>query len=404
MAEAMGFGRSEELAGAVAAGPDDPATFHRLGLDHARGVRIGALLELADQVGPKFGGSLVFFHNVAKDLVLGKEWEAIERLAAEVPEQRLEQAIALYYAGCALIAAGDRKGALALFQRFKSAVLRRHKEYPLASDQNFNLIFRQGSLVETPEFTRLLVQKPIAKAPPSPVFVETPSAEGAPFVLAICLDARYFTRFAPEVCRGYEALRTREPLHFHVIQADDASLALFTELKARHPALKLGLSREPAGPWSHPVYYSCVRFLVMEELIACYDRPMLAMDADIVPKLAPGTFVGTARDADFACFATGRIEPASAYQASVMYFSTSARAREFLSLLRRFVLAKMDLPPVLSWMLDQAAIYSVMAVLAEDSPDFTFRNLGEGLGQSIFDIQHELSTTEEKSRIMNRLD
>jgi hypothetical protein len=404
MAGPMGFGRSEELAGVAAAGPDDAITFHRLGLDHVRALRVGALLDLADQVGPKFGSSLVFFHNVAKDLVLGKEWDSIARLAADVPEQRLEQAIALYYAGCARIALGDHKGSLDYFQRFKSVVLRRHKDYPLATDANFNLIFRQGSLVETPQFTRLLVQKPIAKVPPSPVFMETPAAHGASFVLAICLDARYFARFASDLCRGYEALGLREPLHFHVIQADDASFALFADLKARHPALTLGLSREPAGPWSHPVYYSCVRFLVMEELIVRYDRPVLAMDADIVPKLKPDVFVGQAKGADFACFATGRIEPASAYQASVMYFSTSARTREFVSLLRNFVLAKMDLPPVLSWMLDQAALYSVMAMLAEDRPDFTFRNLGEALGQSIFDIQQELSTAEEKSRIMNRLD
>jgi len=120
-----------------------------------------------------------------------------------------------------------------------------------------------------------------------------------------------------------------------------------------------------------------------------------------VPTVPPSLFVDSAGDADFACFDTGRNEPASVYQASVMYFPKRLGTAAFLSMLQRFVSSKLDTPPFMSWMLDQAAMYSVLTLLARNQPSFRFVDFGKALGKGLGDVTRQLSTEAEKNAIMN---
>ena len=70
-------------------------------------------------------------------------------------------------------------------------------------------------------------------------------------------------------------------------------------------------------------------------------------------------------------------------------------------MLHRFVVSKLDRPLFLTWMLDQAAMYSVLTLLAKTRPSFRFTDLGKATGHAYVDVTRQLSTEAEKNAIMN---
>ena len=391
----------EELARALRDAPEVPMNWHRYGSALAEAGNIEELLALTDRAAPKFGSGVRFIQNIALHFVALGRWEVVRKLSMQMPKHRLESAVAVYYQGCEKVDAGDHEAALEFFEEFKRLVIPNHGSYPIKTDKNFNVIFRQGTLVEGLEKTGRILAHPVDKTPPELTVTEQAATNDSTFVIAISVDARYFRRFAPVLCQGYADLGVREPLHFHVVAPEPDSFNLFDKLKSDHAGLNLGLSFEPPGPWRHPVYYTCARFFAIGSLLPGYGLPVLAVDADILPSISPGVFVESAGDADFACFDTGRNEPASVYQASVMYFPNRSETVDFISMLQRFVSSKLDEPPFLAWMLDQAAMYSVLALFAKTRPCFQFTDLGKALGKGLGDFTRQLSTEAEKNAIMN---
>ncbi|MCR6633238.1 MAG: hypothetical protein NVV74_26125 [Magnetospirillum sp.] len=373
--------------------------WHRLGLAYALNDRTNDLLSLADEAANHFGGALVFVHNVAKDLCCRREWSAIRYLAETIPATRREHAVALYYAGCEHVVAGDHATALTWFHRFKQVVLSDFRSFPL-DEPAFNLIFRQGVLVDDVKMTRLL-NATVVPARKAVTFVGPVPDGPSPFVAAHVVDPRYFRRFAGELCAGHRAAGLSAPLHFHVAAADDGIAGEMETLRAAYPDLALGFGWEAPGQWNHPVYYTCARFFVLEQLLDRYGRPVMTLDADILPGISLPRIFDAARGADFACFETGRDEPASVYQASIMVFADGGRSRAFIADLSRFCVAKLGMPPALSWMLDQAALYSVLTQRAADQPDFRFVALDKALAVSLDDAIRELATAEEKLAIIS---
>jgi hypothetical protein len=378
---------------------NSPMAWHRLGLAFALSGRTVELLNLADQANGLFGDSLIFMHNVVKDLALRNSWATILTLAAEIPAKRREHSVALYYAGCADVQAGRNDQALVWFDRFKQSVLPRHADFPLASNEDFNLIFRQGILVESPQVVREIMRSPFPIIS-GLTFVGDDLRGPFPFVVSHIADTLYFLRFVDELCSGHQAAQLPVPLHFHVIAPNDEALAVMKSLPRRFPGLHLAFSHEPLGAWNHPVYYTIARFMIMNRLLERYHCPVMAIDADILPLLPVSRIFEAAANYDFACFQTGRHEPASVYQASIMIFGVGALTRSFLADLTRFCALKLDLPPVLSWMLDQAALYSVLTQRMEDLSDFRFCSLDRVFKATLQEITRQLSTDEEKLKIM----
>jgi hypothetical protein len=180
-------------------------------------------------------------------------------------------------------------------------------------------------------------------------------------------------------------------------------LTLFDQLVSRHPNIRFGLSIEPEPLQRHKVYYACDRFLVLPWLLDLYDRPLVMLDADALAlRDLSAVYRQLAEDApevDFACFDTGRTEPASIYQATMMYFSGSRNCRDFVGLVQRFIWNKLERPPEILWMLDQAALLSVILYKAEDGSGFTFRPLNEVTGAGMPDFVDSAGTEEEKREI-----
>lgn len=380
--------------------PDSPMAWHRLGCALAVSGQAGELLALADRAASRFGDSLIFFHNVVKDLATREYWDAVRSLTEAVPSARREHAIALYYSGCAQVVAGRHVEALKWFDRFKQSVLPRHRDFPLVDNLDFNLIFRQGMLIDSPEIVRQVRLQPPAVRPEIH-FVGEPPSVSSPFVVAHVLDHYYFRRFAEELCAGHQAAGLAAPLHFHEVASQDPPLARLESLRRKFPALMIGFSHEAPGPWNHPVYYTCARFMVADKVMDYYGRPVMTVDADILPECPLDAIFAAAAGADFACFETGRNEPASVYQASIMWFGDTPRGRAFLSDLTSFCVAKLNLPPALSWMLDQAGLYSVLTQRGVDEPHFRFCALDKAMGLSLGQATRQLSSEGEKRAIMN---
>ncbi len=109
-------------------------------------------------------------------------------------------------------------------------------------------------------------------------------------------------------------------------------------------------------------------------------------------------FVSKAQGVYFACYRIPHTEPGPVYQACIMVFPNTDKTRDFARKLSRFILAKLDLPSMLSWVLDQAALFSVLAMLSETNPDFIFADIVDGKVEKLL---NDLAPDNEKNTIMN---
>jgi len=380
----------------------DLVTCRDFGVCLSLGGRWGALLYLLDNVNP----SVLFLHQVCLKLMLRGDYPTLAEMHRALPEERLDHAIAVYFAGVACIAEGRYRDSLAFFHRFKRRVVTQIQDYRhLLHDRNFNLVFRQGTLVEPPEYVAALASGvlPVTCFGPAVALRETAETGPGRALLGSCMNDLYFQRFGESLAATLSEHCAEAALHLHIMGDESCCRSLYEQLRARHGNIHFGLSVEPEPLRRHKIYYACNRFLVLPRLLDLYDRPMLLLDADalalqdlsaVYRRLAEG-----APEVDFACFDTGRAEPASIYQASMMYFSGSARCRDFIGHLERFVWSKLDQPAEILWMLDQAALLSVLLHKAEDGSGFAFRTLNEVTGAGMPDFIDSAGTEEEKRLI-----
>lgn len=364
--------------------------------------RTTELIELVAAPDAAVLGRLAFLQTVLLELVGRKAWDAVAAIAAAFAGTPQLRAVAIYYVGCAKLAQRDFDGAWACFEEFKAIVVPRHRELPLTTSQDFNLIFRQACLIEPPASVAAIA----ANAPTPPVPAMMPVGEWrmgttGPVFLCCC-DSRYFQRFAAGLFRSLAAQRPDAVMHFHIAAPQDDDLALARALAREHPALALNLTLEQPPLFAQPVYYTCNRFLVVPALLRRYGRPVVTLDADSVLLDPLDTVIDAARGYDFACFETGRIEPASVFQATIMSFAASDGALRLLDLLGRLVLAKLSWPPVLSWMLDQAALYSAIRFVEKTAPAIAIGDLAALTGKTMRDFIGAVGTMDEKQALMNR--
>jgi hypothetical protein len=347
-------------------------------------------------------GQLAFLHVVLIELVGRKAWDTVTGIAAAFAAVAHLRAIAIYYAGCAAIARHDHDAAWACFEEFKAIVLPRHREFPLVSSGDFNLVFRQACLIEPPDrVDEIATALRSATAPAVSLVGEWRTGSEGPVFLCCC-DGRYFRRFAAELCQSLATVRPGATMHFHIAAPEDADLELARSLAARHVTLTLNITLETTPLFPHPVYYTCNRFLVAPMLLQRYGQPLLVLDADSVVLDDLHMIDGAVREMDFACFNTGRIEPASVFQATIMYFAASPGAMRLLDILGRLVLAKLAMPPALSWMLDQAALYSAIRYVEKHAPEITIGDLTAATGREMRSFIGAVGTMAEKGELMNR--
>jgi hypothetical protein len=345
---------------AVNADPADDEAWRGAALALALQGRLGDVVGLADYRERRRGDGFLFCHEALGVLLTYRLRAHVTALDAALPDASVYKPSTLYQAGCADLLDGDEDAAFGRFARFKTAVAGR-TDLPIGSDSHFNIAYRQGTLIEDAGFVAALVEPDaIARRLPPRVDEGEPRLGSRPYVLAAACDSRYFERFAPGFVASAARTMPGASLHFHVMEADAASRALFADLAAGAPDLALNLSTEAASPFKSGAYYASARFLIGPDLLRRYGRPLVLLDADVEFEQALDPLVAAAAGSDFACFRHDGAGPCSRYPAVLSVTQPRQGGAMFLERIRLFVLAKLEIEWPFNWMLDQAALGSVI--------------------------------------------
>jgi hypothetical protein len=322
--------------------------------------KLGDVIGLADYRQRVRGDGFLFFHGMAGMLVGYRLYDHVRALGRLVPEGSAYYLPACYAAACAALLQGDEDAAFAGFASFKRVAAPLAAQLPIGADSPFNVAWRQAMLIEDRAYVDGLGDLAAIRARlPAPEFAEIRSGTAGVTVAAAC-DGRYFALFAPGFVAGAAAHLAGMTVHLHVVAPDAATPALFADLAATAPAVALNLSTEAAGPYCSGAYYASSRFLVAPALRARYGGRLMLTDID-VEFLAPlDDLLAATSGQDFAGFRHDGPGPCSRWPAVLTVWDDSAAALDLLDRVGRFVLSKLDVEWPFNWMLDQAALGSVL--------------------------------------------
>ena len=367
-----------------------------LGLE--RGDEVNAVLAHAQAVA---GRAAVLLNGALRTLLESGDYAGLEFAERVIPERTIGWIVALYYRGCGDIARGDHAAGLRRFTAFRRAVPAFAPVIDFMDGGSFNVMFRQGVTVGDAETVtrRLATPVPEGAWPPPPVPLRRADGVAASDVVFFaCCNRPYFDHLAGKFLAALAALPVPRAVHLHVADPGDGIEARFAELTAGL-GLPTGLSVEPPSRYRTSTYFACNRFYVAPALLDIYRRPMVSLDIDIAPTPAIDRVLAGVAEVDFACFNTGRREPASVYQASVMVFRDTPAGRDFLDALGRYCLPRLDEPDSFNWMLDQAALISVKSWFEGGGRPLRFGELDRSSGLVLADLCLPLCGDDDKQAL-----
>lgn len=346
---------------AVNATPADDEAWRGLALALALQGRLGDLVGLADYRERRRGDGFLFCHEALGVLLTYRLYGHLKALDDGLPESSVYKPSSLYQAACVDLLEGAEEAGFARLGRFKQLVAERAGALPIGADSHFNIAYRQGTLIEDAGFVADLVEPAaLVRRLPETVLENDAGSGTRPYVLATACDRNYFERFAPGFVAGAAEHMPGAALHFHVMEADAASRALFQHLAAEAPGLALNLSIEAASPFKSGAYYASARFLEGPALLRHYGRPLVLLDTDVEFLQPLDPLVAATEGLDFACFRHDGAGPCSRYPAVLSVTRPGAGGIALLDRIRLFVLAKLEIEWPFNWMLDQAALGSVI--------------------------------------------
>jgi len=383
-------------------------SWHGLALTYAANGQTSLFIKTIDEACLKFSGDLTFALNVYLGLILWPYgYEAVEALARNLPDNHPAQVLATYYAGCAALVRNDIDEAFDQFMVFRNALTAQKDMFPVTTDENMNIMFRQALLIERPEIVR---QIEFAGEDSFPVYAPDLRFDGQPHhpqhpetpIIISCCNGVYFQQFATTFVNSIVEHCPHAIVHIHVAEPDADTLMIIDRIRACHPTLRLNHSIETGTPYSGSVYFAANRFLLAERFLDFYQSAITIFDIDGELNQDPAPLLGSITPSDIACFSSGRFEPASVYPAAFVYLAHSPPAIRFTKLLRRFILMKLDLPVGISWMLDQAALFSVIHFLTAAAPELCFTDIKKTKGLTLTDYFTPYENPEVKLELMRR--
>jgi hypothetical protein len=357
---------------------------------------LGNILSLNEQSGtPPTRTLYLILHNCIED-GLYRQLIAMEKA---VPAGNPLFPIILYYASCAQLMLGQDDEALAGFERFRLAVPTFFNSMPLLADNSFNVMFRQATLVLPVQSTAARLAEG-AVMPPAQADIELvrpQASDGVSPCIICCADARYVHHFLPRWLGALAGFR--HAVHVHIINPDTEILPLVDRLGS-----ELGIARRLSASISTDrlhtaTSYACARFEIVPFLLRELGRPVLALDIDVAATASLDALASSPFTGDFGCFETGRRAPASIHQASVMWFAQSAETFTFVADLAAFCRPKLNQVVPANWMLDQAALFSVIRLYRRTHPDFDYQALDRVTGSPMADFVSGLASEAEKQAI-----
>jgi hypothetical protein len=362
--------------------------------------RYGELMTAIQLAGTRGYLPPLLFSRVLDHCLRTDRLEIIDELAPMIPEDSPLHPLGVYFAGCTRVVRRDPAAALAIFTHFRSIVSRYMQAVPFATDKDLNTHYRQAILLAAPDEidTRLAAEMPPAVAD----FRLIQTASPARHLIASVANGAYIERFARDLMAS---VAPEDALHLHAVDPTPETLALLEDLGQRAGTGRFGcsISRDPSHGSS--TAYACARYFVGPALLEIYRRKIIVVDIDVRLRERVGTLDLTAPDFDFACFRTTRREPSSLYSAIMMVFTPGPAGVAFLEALGLYCRFGLKLRyPSLTWLLDQAALYSLKHYFAVRRPDFRFQILNDLTGGEALDFVELVTTDEEKHEMKWRLE
>jgi hypothetical protein len=374
MEEAVGHLNAQrfEAAGAsfLAALRTDPRqeqAWLGLALALALDGKLGDVVGLVEARQRQRGDGFLFCHAALGSLVGYRLYAHVLAIERMLPDASPFAPSIAYHAGCVALLQGDEDAAFRSFGRFKRLVAERRDTLPIGPESHFNIAYRQGSLIEDRDYVAALGG---GQAVPMPLeFPAEPRFGSGEAVIAAACDRKYFALFAPGFVRSAARMAPAATIHLHVIGPDAAAAELAAALAIEAPDLALNISTEPEGPWRSGAYYASNRFLVGPALLDRYDRRLVLTDIDVEFIAGLDDLLDATAASDFAAFRHDGAGPASRYPAVLTCWAPNPNGRALFDRLGRFIRSKLDIPWPFNWMLDQAALVSVLRWARLDRPE-----------------------------------
>lgn len=258
--------------------------------------------------------------------------------------------------GLARFCLGDRHGAEVLFNAAAPAIAG-----GILEAARFSPAFHSGlRAMSDDEITHGLPPVTIVRAP----------VQSAGGVLYLSCDPVYATNFGLPLLCSLREHSPETPVHLHLIDPsseDTARLVAFCEQLA---PLRFALTEERPGLASLPaqdarIYFHAVRFVRFHQALDLYDCPLWMTDVDAITQAPLSGLFARLEGNDIALrIRPGRLEPQNQFSACAIGAAPAAPARAYARQVASYI-AHFHQRGHLRWGIDQLALYSVFADLAD---------------------------------------
>ncbi len=199
------------------------------------------------------------------------------------------------------------------------------------------------------------------------------NVHGKPIVFISC-DATYFKDHAVALVLSLAKTSPGVIPHLHVMNPNTYVTTVIENLKAKLAPITIGYSFEQV-PMEHygvdKVYYSCVRFCRLYQMVKINAAPIIMVDADTLARKNIITLPGLFDPAVAIGLSTNPDAPFwERYSAGLTLFKRSEYALRFLAQVSRFVTYNIK-ERVYRWFLDQAALSFVVEAEKDKAPIMT---------------------------------
>lgn len=394
-----------ELKTQIALTPERNQIWHDLAVLYALQEKSDELIKTITDAEKILGSSIDFIINIFLDLISRPSGYTVsEKLSKNLPIGHRAQIIAIYFSGCSLINENRTNSAFKNFDLFRNYVIKNKNDFPMENSCNMNIIFRQALLIEKPEIVAEIASQNDQSFPdyfPNLSFDTKPNLpknSNTPVIVSCC-NGLYFEKFGDLYIDSVIQHNPRSILHVHIAETNTSINNKILSVRKKHPNFMLNYSTEKNSQFTGNVYFSCIRFLLAERFLNLYKTKILISDIDGKFKANFRKLLLLTNGADFSCFSSKRLEPASIYQAGLTCFSYTTSAINFSRVLRKLILLKLKLPAGLGWMLDQAAIFSAIHFMLKQ-PNFKFNNISIQNNLVMADFFESYDNPAEKLRLM----
>jgi hypothetical protein len=337
----------------------------------------------------------LLFSRVLDNCLRTDQFSLIEEIVQRTPKESPLHVIGIYYVGCVRVVRRDPAAALAIFEYFRSIVTGFVPQIPFGSDADLNVLYRQGILTAAPDEVKRRLAAVSQLPPLVSDFTMIERAAPSRTLICACADAHYAERFARDLL---SSIAPEDSLHLHIVDPLPETGLLLRELAAASGSGKCGISTSRDRNYGTATAYACSRFFVLPHLLRDYCRPIVTVDVDVRVTQRLGNLDLTQATFDFGCFESTRREPASVYLAGVMVTSPTSACMDFLEALSGFCRYGLKVPLTSNWLLDQAALYSIIHYFSKSRSDFRFQLLND-FGGNVLDYITLVTSDEEKFKM-----